>query len=193
MTANSTFCKLHSEGKEKEAKAALRGSVGPESELESSRSQNWRKILELRTACNQVDTSSLYWDTVETCFGTKSLPTKSEAQRLPSCVDQRHCPSYGLENKEKAMVARLITVLAYNCPDATFIPLLYPITAVILKQGFSEEDTYSFISMIVSPPPSQKISYFTQTRSGWDVLCFSLKPLALKYTVGKYQLDQTSC
>ena len=172
------FCKLLQEGKEKDAKLALRGTAN----LEEQRSVNWKKILEVRTSDSQFSSSSLYWDTVQTCYGTTTLST--ETTRLPACVDTNHCPTYGLGQTGQATVNRLVTVLAYNSPDLSYLPLLYPITSVLIKQGISEEDSYSYITMVVAPPSSQNISYFTQSKSGWDILCFALKPLAQKYVVG---------
>jgi len=176
----SGFCKLIDEGKEKEAKQGLRGSTGTGATLEQERSLNWKKILEIRTAGSQFSSSSLYWDTVQTCYGSTTL--SMDNTRLPSCVDTNHCPSYGLDQIGKATVNRLVTVLAYNSPEVSYVPLLYPITSVFIKQGISEEDSYSYITMIVSPPSS--ISYFTLSSSGWDILCFALQPLAQKYVKG---------
>jgi len=173
------FCKLLDEGKEKEAKQVLRS--GGET-VEEERSKNWEKILAYRTAGSQFSSSSLYWETVETCYGSTTL--SMDSTRLPSCVATKHCPVYGLDKQGSAVVNRLVTVLAYNNPAVTFAPLLYPITSVLIKQGISEEDTYSYITMIVAPPSDQKISYFTLSAGGWEVLCYSLKSLARKYVKG---------
>ena len=178
------FCKLVDEGKVKEAKQVLRG--GGET-VEEDRNKNWEKILAYRTAGSQFSSSSLYWETVETCYGSTTLSL--ESTRLPTCVATKHCPVYGLDKQGGAVVNRLVTVLAYNNPAVTFAPLLYPITSVLIKQGISEEDTYSYITMIVAPPSDQKISYFTLSAGGWDVLCYSLKSLARKYVVGVHASD----
>jgi len=182
----SIFCNLLDEGKDKEAKLALRGTTESGASLGQQREANWKRILEVRTAGSQFSCSSLYWDTVQTCYGTIDTATlsKESSTRLPGCVDTGHCHSYGLNQAGLAIVGRLVTVLAYNCPDMPFIPLLYPITSVLVKQGITEEDCYSFITMLVAPHSSQNISYFTQSRSGWDILCFALKPLAHKYVKG---------
>ena len=178
------FCKLLQDGKEKEAKLALRGATASVANLDEQRIVNWKKILEVRTSDSQFSSSTLYWDTMQTCYGTTTLST--ENTRLPACVDTNHCPTYGLGQTGQATVNRLVTVLAYNSPDLSYLPLLYPITSVLIKQGISEEDSYSYITMVVAPPSSQNISYFTQSKSGWDILCFALKPLAQKYVVSVY-------
>ena len=171
-----SFSSLLEAGKTKEAKVLLRNSLD-----QSQRKDVWKKILDCRSAGLQLDTRSLYWDTVDTCYGGRELPRDSF--RLPGCVDMCHRHVYYLGKEDTARVSRLLTVLAYNCPDIPYIPLVYPVTALMLVTGFPEEETYEFISMMVSPPSDQKINYFTQTRGGWDVLCFSLTPLAKKYIV----------
>ena len=171
-----SFSSLVEAGKAKEAKLILRNGL-PDSERQTV----WKKILNVRCHGTGANNSDLYWDTVDTCYGTRTL--SMDTSRLPGCVDTSHCHVYSLSEEDKARVTRLVTVLAYNCPDIPFIPLIYPVTSLFLVSGTSEEDTYDFITMMVAPPSSQNINYFTQTKSGWDVLCFSLKPLAQKYIV----------
>ena len=174
-----SFCALVDGGKTKEAKLLLRDSVDA-----GQRLSIWKKILEVRSAgCPQLDTAALYWDTVDTCYGTRTLDTGGALARLPGCVDTAHVPAYSLSSEGAARVARLVTVLAYNCPDIPHLPLVFPSAALLLVAGAGEEEAYEVISMMVAPPPAQNINYFTQTRGGWDVLCFSLKPLAQKYIV----------
>ena len=103
---------------------------------QSQRKDVWKKILNLRIAGVQLDTSSLYWDTVDTCYGSRDLPRDSS--RLPGCVDTCHSHVYSLGADDKARVSRLVTVLAYNCPDIPYIPLIYPVTSIILFSGFTE-------------------------------------------------------
>ena len=174
-----SFCALVDGGKTKEAKLLLRESMEA-----GQRLTVWKKILEVRSAgCPQLDTAALYWDTVDTCYGTRTLDTGGARARLPGCVDTAHVPAYSLSAEGAARVARLVTVLAYNCPDIPHLPLVFPAAALLLVAGAGEEEAYEVISMMVAPPPAQNINYFTQTRGGWDVLCFSLKPLAQKYIV----------
>jgi len=175
-----SFCALVDGGKTKEAKLLLRESMEA-----GQRLTVWKKILEVRSAgCPQLDTAALYWDTVDTCYGTRTLDTGGARARLPGCVDTAHVPAYSLSAEGAARVARLVTVLAYNCPDIPHLPLVFPAAALLLVAGAGEEEAYEVISMMVAPPPAQNINYFTQTRGGWDVLCFSLKPLAQKYIKG---------
>ena len=162
----------------KDAKVLLRSSLSQE-----DRCSVWKKILEVRTS-DEFHCSSLYWDTVDDCCGERTLRLSPDwRRRLPGCVDPQHCPDYGLTEDQTAKVCRVLTVFSFNNPDIPFLPLLLPITSLLLQAGLSEEEAYSFLSMLVSPASGLNINYFTQTRSGWDVLCFSLKPLAVKYVV----------
>ena len=86
---------------------------------------------------------------MDTCYGTRTLDS--------------------LSAEGAAGVERLATVLAYNCPDIPHLPLVFPAAALLLVAGASEEEACEV--MMVAPPPAQNISYFTQTRGGWDVLC----------------------
>lgn len=51
---------------------------------------------------------------------------------LPPFVDSTHCLPYHLTRKGRAVADRVVTVLAYACPDITYSPALYPITALLL-------------------------------------------------------------
>ena len=176
--ADKNLSSLLAEGKLKDAKELLRSSLSQE-----ERSSVWKAILEVR-ASEEFNCSSLYWDTVDACYGERTLSVREDWRRgLPSCVDPSHCPHYGLSDQQTGEVCRVLTVFSYNNPDLPYLPLLLPLTSLLLLAGLPEEEAYSFLSMLVSPPSRLNINYFTQTRSGWDILCFSLKPLAAKYVV----------
>ena len=181
--SDKNLSSLLAEGKVKEAKVLLRCSVG-----QQERGSVWKKILEVRTS-DEFHCSSLYWDTVDDCYGDRTLRLSPDwRRRLPHCVDPQHCPQYGLSEEQTGQVCRVLTVFSFNNPDISYLPLLYPVTSLLLQAGLSEEETYSFLSMLVSPASGLKINYFTQTRSGWDVLCFSFKPLAVKYVVRSHSM-----
>ena len=169
-----SFVSLLDEGKIKEAKLALRNTVLSQDE----RKNIWKKILD-RNSDTQLDTETLFWETVDTCYGTRDLIR--DTSRLPGCVDTSHCHVYTLSAEDQGRVTRVVTVMAYNCPDIPYIPLVYPVSALLLMSGMSEEETYFYITSMVAP--CHNINYFTQTKGGWDILCFSLKPLAQKYIV----------
>lgn len=176
--ADKNLSSLLAEGKQKDAKVLIRSSLG-----QQERASAWKAILEVR-ASEEFNCCSLYWDTVDACYGERTLSLSQDwRRRLPSCVETSHCPQYGLSDQQTGEVCRVLTVFSFNNPDVPYLPLLHPITSLLLLAGLTEEEAYSFLSMLVSPSSSLNINYFTQTRSGWDVLCFSLKPLAVKYVV----------
>jgi hypothetical protein len=63
-------------------------------------------------------------------FGTTELPEKPIM--LPPFVDSTHCLPYHLTKKGRAVADRVVSVLGYACPDITYSPSLYPITAILL-------------------------------------------------------------
>lgn len=63
-------------------------------------------------------------------FGTTELPEKPIM--LPPFVDSTHCLPYHLTRKGRAVADRVVSVLAYVCPDITYSPSLYPIAALLL-------------------------------------------------------------
>lgn len=63
-------------------------------------------------------------------FGTTELPEKPIM--LPPFVDRTHCLPYHLTTKGKAVADRVVSVLGFACPDITYSPSLYPITAILL-------------------------------------------------------------
>ena len=63
-------------------------------------------------------------------FGTTELPEKPIM--LPPFVDSMHCMPFHLTRKGRSVADRIVNVLGYSCPDITFSPILYPITAVLL-------------------------------------------------------------
>ncbi|XP_022820591.1 TBC1 domain family member 24-like isoform X1 [Spodoptera litura] len=71
-----------------------------------------------------------YWDMVTQVFGTVELPDKPIM--LPPFVEATHCLGYHLTRKGRAVADRVVSVLGYACPDITYSPSLYPITAALL-------------------------------------------------------------
>lgn len=51
---------------------------------------------------------------------------------LPPFVDSTHCMPYYLTRKGRAVADRVVSVLAYVCPDITYSPTIYPIAAILL-------------------------------------------------------------
>ncbi|XP_023326393.1 TBC1 domain family member 24 isoform X2 [Eurytemora carolleeae] len=164
-----TFSALLEQGKIQDAKILLR--TKPITDIAGV----WKSILVLRTKNKLIDNDSIYWDTVDTCFGSRNL--EDCADQTPGCVDS-HQLNYDLDTESKAQVCRLVTCIAYMSPDVPYCPLLYP-SAALLRKFLSEAECFGFLSCLVSPSPG--LTFFTQSRRSWDITCRALKPLALKY------------
>ena len=55
---------------------------------------------------------------------------------------------------------------------------------VYAREELDEVDCYSYLSLLVSPPPtSPGLVYLTQSRRAWDLAAATLKPLAQQYIV----------
>lgn len=63
-------------------------------------------------------------------YSFTELPEKSIM--LPPFVDSTHCLSYNLTRKGRSVADRVVSVLGYACPDITYSPSLYPMTALLL-------------------------------------------------------------
>ena len=62
----------------------------------------------------------------------------------PGCVDPSHTNHYHLDPAGQLTVARLVTAVAYNSPDISYSPLLYPVTA-ILRHYLDEHHCYEMV------------------------------------------------
>ena len=49
-------------------------------------------------------------------------------------------PHHSLDSNVLAQLARLLNVVAYNAPDAPYVPLLHPIAGLLLEAGLTEEE-----------------------------------------------------
>ncbi|GBP32147.1 hypothetical protein EVAR_80914_1 [Eumeta japonica] len=86
-----------------------------------------RRRLQLCTARRKLYSRRRYGMRV---FGTVELPDKPIM--LPPFVEATHCLVYHLTRKGRAVADRVVSVLGYACPDITYSPTLYPITAALL-------------------------------------------------------------
>lgn len=78
---------------------------------------------------------------------------------LPPFVDSTHCLPYHLTKKGRAVADRVVSVLGYACPDITYSPSLYPITAILLHFMSGE-----FSSPIVSLFEHETRAKFIKTK-----------------------------
>lgn len=139
---------LIQQGKKREVKLLIRENAWPVNA--TIRSQLWVELCaQHHHGKGMLD--GFYWDMVnQVCrrhfvffyvsllteivnqqvFGTTELPEKPIM--LPPFVDSTHCLPYHLTKKGRAVADRVVSVLGYACPDITYSPSLYPITAILL-------------------------------------------------------------
>jgi len=165
------------EGKDKEAKMWVREwEVGVDSLDRPELWTAWSGVQAQKRGV-QVDNNEMYWFTVDTCFGSRDLP--STGVQYPSCVDASHSTSYHLDSPGQVSLGRVLTCLAYNCPDVAYCPLLCP-TAAILRHYLSEEQCYAMLEIILNA--KSNVTYLSHSKKSWEVTCAALKPLAQKHT-----------
>lgn len=137
---------LIQQGKKREVKLLIRENHWPVNA--TIRNQLWPELCAQHHNGNSM-LDGFYWDMVNQVrcrwtphlnvsyqfshsqvFGTTELPEKPIM--LPPFVDSTHCLPYHLTKKGRAVADRVVSVLGYACPDITYSPSLYPITAVLL-------------------------------------------------------------
>ncbi|XP_038206977.1 GTPase-activating protein skywalker isoform X3 [Zerene cesonia] len=116
-----------------------------------------------------------YWDMVTQVFGTVELPDKPIM--LPPFVEATHCLGYHLTRKGRAVADRVVSVLGYACPDITYSPSLYPITAALLH-FMPEEDCYHCMASLVA---SKEKMFITQTKLHNEVTWKTVMQIAKKH------------
>lgn len=139
---------LIQQGKKREVKLMIRESAWPVNS--TIRAQLWPELCASHhhgksmldgfywDMVNQVKIAVINYstDVINRCrfisqvFGTTELPEKPIM--LPPFVDSTHCLPYHLTKKGRAVADRVVSVLGYACPDITYSPSLYPITAILL-------------------------------------------------------------
>ncbi|XP_041973230.1 GTPase-activating protein skywalker isoform X5 [Aricia agestis] len=116
-----------------------------------------------------------YWDMVTQVFGTVELPDKPIM--LPPFVEATHCLGYHLTRKGRAVADRVVSVLGYACPDITYSPSLYPITAALLH-FMPEEECYHCMASLVA---SKEKRFITQTKLLNEVTWKTVMQIAKKH------------
>ncbi|CAH2988479.1 unnamed protein product [Chilo suppressalis] len=116
-----------------------------------------------------------YWDMVTQVFGTVELPDKPIM--LPPFVEATHCFGYHLTRKGRAVADRVVSVLGFACPDITYSPSLYPITAALLH-FMPEEECYHCMASLVA---SKEKMFITQTKLLNEVTWKTVMQIAKKH------------
>ncbi|XP_058450988.1 GTPase-activating protein skywalker isoform X5 [Malaya genurostris] len=163
---------LIQQGKKREAKLVLRENSWPTNS--SIRSQLWPALCSQHHV-GKTMLDGFYWDMVNQVFGTTELPEKPIM--LPPFVDSTHCLPYHLTRKGRAVADRVVSVLGYACPDITYSPTLYPITAILLH-FMSEEECYHCMASLVAP--KDKV-FITQTKLLYEVTWKTVMQIAKKH------------
>lgn len=122
-----------------------------------------------------------YWDMVTQVFGTVELPDKPIM--LPPFVEATHCLGYHLTRKGRAVADRVVSVLGYACPDITYSPSLYPITAALLH-FMPEEECYHCMASLVA---SKEKMFITQTKLLNEVTWKTVMQIAKKHAKSSAQ------
>ena len=65
------------------------------------------------------------------------LPMRQFPKNLCCCFGKMHC---SLLYNHLHFLARLLNVVAYNSPDAPYVPLLHPMAGLLLEAGLNEEE-----------------------------------------------------
>ena len=65
------------------------------------------------------------------------LPMRQFPKNLCCCFGKMHC---SLLYNHLHFLARLLNVVAYNAPDAPYVPLLHPVAGLLLEAGLNEEE-----------------------------------------------------
>ncbi|XP_018338655.1 PREDICTED: TBC1 domain family member 24 isoform X2 [Trachymyrmex septentrionalis] len=159
-------------GRKREAKLIIRENAWPLNN--GIRTQLWPALCDQHAhGKNMLD--GFYWDMVNQVFGTTELPEKSIM--LPPFVDSTHCLSYNLTRKGRNVADRIVSVLGYACPDITYSPSLYPLTALLLH-FVPEEECYHCMATLVAA--KEKI-FITQTKLLYEVTWKTVEQITKKH------------
>ena len=62
-------------------------------------------------------------------------------------------PEHSLDSARLGELARLLNVVAYNAPDAPYVPLFHPVAGLLLEAGLNEEevDNYNVAGLKCNP------------------------------------------
>ncbi|KAG6795658.1 GTPase-activating protein skywalker isoform X1 [Apis laboriosa] len=159
-------------GRKREAKLIIRENAWPLNN--GIRTQLWPALCQQHAhGKNMLD--GFYWDMVNQVFGTTELPEKSIM--LPPFVDSTHCLSYHLTRKGRCVADRVVSVLGYACPDITYSPSLYPITALLLH-FMPEEECYHCMASLVAAKDKM---FITQTKLLYEVTWKTVEQITKKH------------
>ncbi|XP_043480110.1 GTPase-activating protein skywalker isoform X1 [Leptopilina heterotoma] len=159
-------------GRKREVKLILRENAWPLNN--GIRAQLWPALCN-QHALGKSMMDGFYWDMVSQVLGTTELPEMSIM--LPPFVDSTHCLSYNLTRKGRSVADRIVSVLGYACPDITYSPSLYPITALLLH-FMPEEQCYHCMASLVA---AKEKMFITQTKLLYEVTWKTVEQITKKH------------
>ncbi|XP_077296921.1 GTPase-activating protein skywalker isoform X4 [Arctopsyche grandis] len=163
---------LLQQGRKRDVKLLIRENSWPINS--SMRSQLWPLLCRQHQHSRSM-LDGFYWDMVNQVFGTTELPDKPIM--LPPFVESTHCLGYHLTRKGRAVADRVVSVLGYACPDITYSPSLYPVTAILLH-FMPEEECYHCMASLVA---AKEKMFITQTKLLYEVTWKTVMQIAKKH------------
>ncbi|XP_032664302.1 GTPase-activating protein skywalker isoform X2 [Odontomachus brunneus] len=160
-------------GKKREVKLMMRENAWPLNNR--IRTQLWPALCNQHShGKNMLD--GFYWDMVNQVFGTTELE-QHKSIMLPPFVDSTHCLSYNLTRTGRNVADRVVSVLGYACPDITYSPSIYPLTALLLH-FMPEEECYHCMATLVA---AKEKTFITQTKLLYEVTWKTVEQITKKY------------
>ncbi|KAF4523265.1 hypothetical protein B566_EDAN006888 [Ephemera danica] len=183
-TYNEVFSLLRG-SKIRDVKTILRENEWPISS--TVRSQLWPLLTSQHGKDEGASNEAFYWDMVVQLFGSKDLPDRPLL--LPQFAEPSHCYTYHLDRKGRLVVERIISVLGYACPDVTYSPLAFSLTALLLH-FMTEDACYAAMANLMS---CKTLLFVTQTKLQNEVTWRTCMLLAKKHAKSTYVVLQKMC
>ncbi|XP_023314949.1 TBC1 domain family member 24 isoform X7 [Trichogramma pretiosum] len=158
--------------KVREVKLILRENAWPLNN--GIRRQLWPALISQHASVNKA-IEGYYWEMVCQVLGTSEIPENSIM--LPPFVDSSHCLSYNLTRRGRSVADRIVSILGFACPDITYSPWLYPITAILLH-FLTEEQCYNCIQYLIG---SKKKMFITQTKLVYECTWKTVEQITKKH------------
>ncbi|XP_023314948.1 TBC1 domain family member 24 isoform X6 [Trichogramma pretiosum] len=164
--------------KVREVKLILRENAWPLNN--GIRRQLWPALISQHASVNKA-IEGYYWEMVCQVLGTSDKNELAEIPEnsimLPPFVDSSHCLSYNLTRRGRSVADRIVSILGFACPDITYSPWLYPITAILLH-FLTEEQCYNCIQYLIG---SKKKMFITQTKLVYECTWKTVEQITKKH------------